>query len=623
MRGHQAPSCDLQAMLGDGRAGEVAETLLDLCWSTRHDDEAERILVGLLCLGRLEEVCEHLGALGADAPLLVRLLCADSAVRTSPDADLDLTALSFELIRSDAPSAWTLWYAAIVAKHIGLEGGSKLDAVATMAVRFDDTASNPLETLALGRLKRAIGLKMFMSPHRDDHTRGLARLCAAQTDFAAVGSYEERTWTTALRVYVQATLRDCDPIEAADALERLAVRLETLGSDRAGAARRMALAAAISSRDEARAAKALHAPVVDSEATEMGTSDPQAALVELLADAPDPDALVALRTAGTGTLGWPLAQQAAVLLLDLGAGELAATILSGGAEEPGDPDEIEAGIRIRLQAGEPDAFADLMSFASAWDVGGRSRRAALAELRGARDCDVSGRSPHAETLRLRARRRVRHGRILGPIRLASSWDAARPALPVPTEQDTGANELLVLQGGVQLTRNGEVVPLTPRMAHLLALLVAARRPLTTDAMLEALWPDTSPGVGGNRLKVLLHRLRTRAGLATDQLVVRNRAGFALDTDGTWRIDSWDFWELASGTAEDQLAALDMHAADFCAAVDFDDEVITAERDALRARWVDLACCLASAGVVEIPHVTQLAETLGLDFARLVTEPIAS
>lgn len=627
MGGHQPPSVvlqdDLQAMLDAGRAGEVADELVELSWSSRRDDEAERIVVALLALGRLGQVCAALGALGSDAPLLVRLLRADGAVRTSPGADVDLTALSFGLVRSEAPSSWSLWYAAIVAEQLGLDGGVQLDAVASVALHSTCADPSPLATLALGRLKRAVGISALVSPATEDHTRGLGRLCAAQADFAAAGSYEECTWTTALRVYVQAALRERDPAEATGALQRLAARLTLLGSDRADAAHRLTLAAAISCRDRARAVEALHVPAGSEDEAGHYPRQAHRALVALLTDAPDRDAFMALSAADADTFEWPLAQQAATLLLDLGAAEMAAAILPGAVEHPGDPDEIEAGIRCRLQTGDPGAFADLADFAARWDAGGRASRAALAELRGARDCDVVNRPTHAETLRRRARRRDRRGRILGPGRLATRYDTGWQAPPRPTVAGACQNEVLTLQGDVQLNRHGEAVHLTPRMARMLALMVAARRPLTTDVMLEALWPDTAPDVGANRLKVLVHRLRTRVGLAPGELLIRDRAGFALSTDGGWRIDAWDFWMWASGTTEEQIAALDIYGTDFCAAAGYDDEGIATERDSLRARWIDLAHGLVSSGAADIPRVAPRAETLGIDIARLVAGSIAS
>jgi DNA-binding SARP family transcriptional activator len=94
-------------------------------------------------------------------------------------------------------------------------------------------------------------------------------------------------------------------------------------------------------------------------------------------------------------------------------------------------------------------------------------------------------------------------------------------------------------GGFRVLRGGEPVPLgewqSRKARDLLKILVARRgRPITREAMCEALWPDEDAGPLANRLSVALTTVRTvldpDRALVQDHFVRADKTTIALETE---------------------------------------------------------------------------------------------
>ncbi|MGQ0837197.1 BTAD domain-containing putative transcriptional regulator [Actinokineospora sp.] len=135
----------------------------------------------------------------------------------------------------------------------------------------------------------------------------------------------------------------------------------------------------------------------------------------------------------------------------------------------------------------------------------------------------------------------------------------RAAGPLAVLSRSGPAVTIRTLGGFQVTRDGSAVPKTTwqskKARELVKILVARRRPVPRDQLMELLWPEVDPARSGNRLSVLLSGVR-------DVLQPLRAEAEPLATDGNvvWldptqvRIDVEEFL----GYAED---ALDAHRRD--------------------------------------------------------------
>lgn len=92
--------------------------------------------------------------------------------------------------------------------------------------------------------------------------------------------------------------------------------------------------------------------------------------------------------------------------------------------------------------------------------------------------------------------------------------AASPASgPATTRRSEGARyewEVSLL-GGFSVRRHGQAVPLPPSLAAQGLKIVALRRRVPVDELVELLWPEAGPGVGTRRLRNVLWRVRAACG----------------------------------------------------------------------------------------------------------------
>jgi DNA-binding SARP family transcriptional activator len=107
------------------------------------------------------------------------------------------------------------------------------------------------------------------------------------------------------------------------------------------------------------------------------------------------------------------------------------------------------------------------------------------------------------------------------------------AAPTPTTTPgAGAGASLRLLGGFSYTVGGE--DRTPQPGHpaTLVKLLALGGPLTTDAAIDALWPDAEPALGRPRLRNVLNRLKDRSGplVVRDGEAIRLQDGLTVDAE---------------------------------------------------------------------------------------------
>jgi DNA-binding SARP family transcriptional activator len=84
---------------------------------------------------------------------------------------------------------------------------------------------------------------------------------------------------------------------------------------------------------------------------------------------------------------------------------------------------------------------------------------------------------------------------------------------------------------------GQAVQVTAREFDVLIAIALNRRPISTDALVDRIWPDVDSARSSACLRVLVHRLRTRAGRR--DIVICQRGRWSLGPNVT--VDLWE-WE---------------------------------------------------------------------------------
>jgi DNA-binding SARP family transcriptional activator len=169
--------------------------------------------------------------------------------------------------------------------------------------------------------------------------------------------------------------------------------------------------------------------------------------------------------------------------------------------------------------------------------------------------------------------------------------------------------LRVLVPDVSVVQGEREVRLGDMQARLMAVLAAARRPVTNDGGVTALWPDAALDSGRNRLAALVHRIRQRLDLVPDELLRRTRHGLELDDRG-WSIDVWDFWDLSAGSDDDRERAIELYRSDLAARQLAYDDLLQEQRDLLRERWLETVRTLVARGRLSPQEAMARAHRLG-------------
>ena len=114
---------------------------------------------------------------------------------------------------------------------------------------------------------------------------------------------------------------------------------------------------------------------------------------------------------------------------------------------------------------------------------------------------------------------------------ASESPAEQPAFAqaassgIAAQQGTGRT--IALLGGFELWQHGTKVPVPQGAVSTVLKVVALRRVVTGDELIEILWPDSDPAVGRERLRTVLARLRRAVG---SDIVVRKGDAVVLADD---------------------------------------------------------------------------------------------
>jgi hypothetical protein len=266
--------------------------------------------------------------------------------------------------------------------------------------------------------------------------------------------------------------------------------------------------------------------------------------------------------------------------------------------------EVDARLRI-LRDHDPSAVEDLWSLYSEWEAVGRSRRAAASALRCSWTCRQAGFESAADRLAAWGAER------LPPEDERTTWETRylNGSLAGAPATSSRRGSLRVLVPDVTVTQGDREVHLGDMQARLMAVLAAARRPVTTDWVVTALWPDADIEAGRNRLAALVHRIRQRLDLVPDELLRRTRHGLELDGRG-WTIDVWNFWDLSAGSDEEQERAIDLYHSDLAARQLAYDDLLEEQRDLLRERWVDTVRALVARGRLSAQDAMARAHRVG-------------
>lgn len=579
-------------------------------------DAVAETALACLARGRLEGLRVVLADEADLLPLPVRVLLADADVRAGTATDTSLRHLSEELDNADVPRSWRQWMAAIRAEYHAFAGEAAGMGVAFTALgAVDSDPGDLLGRMACARLRRLVGIVgYFLS---NDKAESKAAFEEASAELAAICQSDEALVTIGIGTYARTIDEDAGSL--LDGLADVRDALVELGSDR------------VCMLDYALAWTAYFAGDMDGLAdclelwgdrtrvslpTVFGRGmDVLEAILAVIAGDAGADALAeaaALAATDPRTSGFALT--AADALLDEGHAALVPDLLppsfSAFWESSGKALEIrEILARLHLLSEPSDgAVAELHAVVEQWAAQGDEVRAGLLAIRGAIDClRVGRRSDAARLVEMSEAHRSDVGRRLHD-------HHARRYRELFDRRDV-PGEIHLLGPDVVVIRRGREVHLSEQGARLLALLAGVRRAVTRDWLITAMWPELDYETGRKRLKVAIFRLRQAIDLAPGELIVANRNGVVLDAAG-WRVDIWEFLDLAAGDTADRLAAFALYKGDVGFRQLAYDDALGELRDELRERWLALGSALVADGALDAQMVARRAGELGIDSSGL-------
>lgn len=575
---------------------------------------------------RLPTTTSPSGDQPADSPadrLEDRLDLAEAQLRASTGRADQLHALLAEARGCHRPDL-AARAAAALAEHLLLHGDPSgvLVAVTALATVPDDLLVPPSLAQARARLRRVRLMATVLLDPSADHT---AELRACLADFLRAGAHDDRWLTVTLfhatRIATAWTATAADRAALVEARDQLvaagspatpwarlgvAVVAHSLGHHDAARTELAALRAG-----PAPAAPLHVAALLDALRTLVDAAGPRA-----------DDALARLTDlADLVRREFPAASAGVLVttthaLLDAGRATAAEEWLGRlGALPPAQPyeDAERAVMALRLdllhgRGADDDVLGGVLAALESICAARRERVAGGLALRTAMTARAAGRDAVADALVARADSLLpaerNHWETWWAARSAATGAGDRPAT------GTG-NRLTLLAPAAEAVLGGRRVPLAPAHARLLAVLACAARPLSTEALVDALWPDAEPVAGRRRLKSAHHRLRLLLGPDVDGLVRRERDVWSLVPEPAWSVDLAIFDRLAAGGPDERLAALRLPTGLLWnAQLPFDD-VLTELRAPLEVRWLALAAGLVAEGAVTSQEVARLAAPLGL------------
>jgi hypothetical protein len=605
--------------------------------------DAEQTTRRLLARGDLASAREFVRAIPSEQRALgLRMLDAAAAIRLQEITLGELDALRDEVVAgpSNGRVDYGLWIDALRAEYLLLKSDLAGMVVAQEALGRSpmDGVLTELDLIARGRLRLFDAIWRLFTSGEDTPGAARAALSGALADFSRAGWEEERLLAIVL-FSVLWTGVSWDDVDGS----RLAVR-EAVDRFRALGSQSLPLGLAALATISFIAGDLAAARAASDEAAKQRASQPIVGMVvdqidafaALIANGATPETMRLLDGAADTfrtsivNAGASMYVKAAAVFADWGETERAREWLGRSQMHP---DLTPAGaldrdaLSARLTILEGDALAgraQLEAVAAAMRLAGLGRLAGVTLLRGACDCRRVGAGTIAIELgsegvgALPARGRWTLWESLFATRAGADLALSQPATgsAAITLVET-RDEILALGPDLVARRHGALVRLPSGAARLLAVLVAERRPVPVDRLADLLWPEIDPATGRERLNAAVYRLRRLLGLDADELLVRDHDGIALEPGDEWRIDSWEFRDRSLGSRDDRIDALLSYAGDFCSRQLAYDDAVMAERQALRARLLDLARSLLDAGDVEATVVVRCAQSLALDDPDLV------
>jgi len=606
-------------MTSDAEWERIAAELVDLAEEDRLDEFLARV-AGLLARGRVWQLTDHLGDLrsrrpGATDPIGVRLLLAELMSRDQTIGLPDLLDLERDVRAADGPEDLLWWITAILAEW-GLWRGD----FATFGYAFaaqPPEAGSRLVLLCGARLKRVQALVALATDPGGSATIRVME----QVDemFARAEAPEEQAMTQVLSGLAKLSVDDDLDPGIVTAIRAGVAELDRLDADRLPAGLALVAWSTYLTGDFLACADAL------DRFAEVDTSPMPPLVIEGVAavhemsrmyvEGPSPEIIASLRAIferlrRSTVPAWmltPLADD----LLDQGQIDFAEELVLVAGSVPSivraasqANREVQARIRI-LRHRDRSAVADLWDLYTEWDRDGRARRAAASAARCSWTCRTAGLVDDAAELAAWA-----DARLPAP-ESRTVWEQAYlgGSVGVGAADTALRGSLRVLSPDVIVERGGEDIRLGDVQARLLALLAAARRPVTTDWIVTALWSDADLEAGRNRLAAVIHRIRQRLDLLPDELLRRTRHGLELDGHG-WDIDVWRFWDLTDGDDEDREQAIDLYRSDLAARQLAYDDMLQDQRDLLRRRWIDTVRALVDSGRISASEARARAHRLG-------------
>lgn len=579
-------------------------------------DAFGRRVCELFGTGRLAGLADALDAFDLDQhpPLALRVLRADLATREQQIELHELIALETEA-RTHGDPVMALWCSAIVAEW-GMWHGDFATFASVFGATPDVPANDPLAASAEARRRRIATLVAIVTDPTAPSTESAADDVRAR--FAVIGNAEELAMTDCLLGYARLSISDdLSPGPLAE-IRHGTEQLAELDSDRLPIGLAFLAWSSYMTGDFVECAAALDRYV---EAADPDVTLPPVvvecvailhALSRLIVDGATTEVLGQLRdhlellrraTIPTWFVG-PVAND----LIDHGHVELAAELFDAAAAVPNvvraaHQSMREVGARVKIiRDHDRRAVDDLWSLYSEWETVGRGRRAAASAVRCSWSCRQAGLEVDADRLLAWGTERLPE-----PAE-RTAWETQY--LAGPRAPDTGRRGTLrVLVPDVIVTRDDRDVRLGDMQARLLALLAAARRPVTTDWVVTALWPDADLAAGRNRLAALVHRIRQRLDLLPDELLRRTRHGLELDGHG-WSIDVWHFWELSVGSPEDQERAIELYQSDLAGRQLAYDDLLEDERQVLYERWAEVIRAMVQRGGLTAEEARSRAHRVG-------------
>jgi hypothetical protein len=601
---------------GTARADHAAERLVDLAAAGDHDGFA-RLACQVLGSGRVQDLAAALRSRPAGPrPLRIRLLDADLATRDQSIELHELVELE-QLTRASGEDGLVVWITAILAEW-GLWRGD----FATFGYVFRSPAAvadDPLTRLAEARRRRIALLASLVADPDDPRVAG--ELAEVRTLLESCGCAEELAMTDCILGYGRLSISDDLSPEPIEVIRRGVKELERLEADRLPVGLAFLAWSSYMCGDFVSCADAL-----DRYEEVRGQSGPQPPVVvegvailhelaEMIVDGATAEIRSSLRdhferlrraTVPTWFVG-PVAND----LLDHGCTDLAEEVSEAAASVPSvmraahqSLQEVDARLRI-LRDHDPAAVEDLWALYGEWEAVGRGRRAAASALRCSWTCRHAGLQAAADRLAAWGEER------LPPPDERTPWEERYLAGSLGGEAPSRASRgtLRVLVPDVTVCQGEREVRLGDMQARLMAVLAAARRPVTTDWVVTALWPEADLEAGRNRLAALVHRIRQRLGLVPDELLRRTRHGLELDGRG-WSIDVWNFWDLSAGSPEEQERAIDLYRSDLAGRQLAYDDLLEEQRELLRQRWVDTVRSLVERGHLSAQDAMARAHRVG-------------